>query len=316
MAMKSVALATMQAVRMHRYGGPEVLVLEEIPRPEPASDEVLIKVRATSVNPWDHKVRSGQFKGRLPMILGWDVAGTIAAAGKDATGFREGDEIFGLLNGSREGAYAEYVASKPRNLARKPRSLDFVEAASMPTAALAAWQSLFDLADLKAGQTVLIHGAAGGVGHFAVQFAKWKGAGVIGTATGPDTDFVRGLGAVEVIDYQKNRFEDLVRNVDVVLDVIGGDTQNRSWRVLKKGGVLVTSVGLVDHDAPERYGVLGKMLSTRPNGEELAKIGELVDDYHVKPVVNTVFPLKEAALAHALVESGKVRGKVVLKVGE
>ncbi len=214
-------MATMQAVRFHSYGGPEVLVLEEVPRPQAGAGEVLIRVHAAGVNPIDWKVRAGHVKDwlphRLPLIPGWDVSGVVEAVAPGVTTFKVGDAVYGMLDFMRNGAYAEYVAARTGELVRKPRSIDHVQAAAVPLAALTAWQSLFEVASLAPWHTVLIHAAAGGVGHFAVQFAKWKGAKVIGTASANNESFLRELGADEVIDYRTTQFEEVVREVDVVL---------------------------------------------------------------------------------------------------
>ncbi|HUA66733.1 MAG TPA: NADP-dependent oxidoreductase, partial [Alphaproteobacteria bacterium] len=213
----------MKAVRIHQYGGPEVLAHVEMKRPTPGPNEVLINVQAASVNPVDWKLRAGYMKDVFPLTfpatLGWDVSGTVEEAGADVTRFKRGDEVYALLEG---GAYAEYAAARETVVARKPRTVDHIQAATVPVAGLTAWQALFEVAQLTAGQKVLIHAAAGGVGNFAVQLAKAKGAYVIGTASGKNQDFLRELGVDEAIDYEKTRFEDAVRDVDVVLDTIGG----------------------------------------------------------------------------------------------
>ena len=311
-------MATMQAVRFHSYGHPAVLLLEEVPRPTAGSDEVLVRVHAAGVNPLDWKVRAGHLKDwlphRLPLIPGWDVSGVVEALGPDVTAFKTGDAVYGMLDFGRDGAYAEYVAAGIRTLALKPSSLDHVQAAAVPLAALTAWQSLFDSASLSAGQTVLIHGAAGGVGHFAVQFAKWKGAKVIGTASAGNESFLRELGADKVIDYRTTRFEEAVGGVDVVLDTIGGETQQRSWQVLKKGGILVATLGISSPEAPGEHGVRGAGVSVHPDPAQLAQIAALIDAGDLKPVIAAVLPLTEAARAHEMSQTGHGRGKIVLKV--
>jgi NADPH:quinone reductase-like Zn-dependent oxidoreductase len=228
-------MATMRAVRLHAFGGPDVLKIEETPRPEPKSGEVLIRVHGAGVNPVDWKIREGYTNHKLPLVPGWDVAGVIEKVGPEVTSLKPKDEVYGYFDLSRNGAYADYVAVPAEEVALKPKSLDFTKAAAVPLAALTAWQGLFDVGGLKPGQKVLIHAAAGGVGSFAVQFAKWKGAHVIGTASGRNVQFVRELGADEVIDYTKTAFEEAVDNVDLVFDTMGGETQKRSWQVLKKG---------------------------------------------------------------------------------
>jgi NADPH:quinone reductase-like Zn-dependent oxidoreductase len=309
---------TMKAVRMHAYGGPDVLVYEDAPRPAISTGEALIRVHAAGVNPLDWKIREGYMKGlnKLPLVPGWDVSGVVEDVGAGVDDVSKGDAVYGLLDFSRDGAYAEYVAARSSILAQKPQSLDYVHAAAVPLDALVAWQSMFDVAGLSEGQTVLIHGAAGGVGHFTVQLAKWKGAKVIGTASAKNADFLRELGADETIDYHKTRFEDVARDVDVVLDTVGGDTQQRSWQVLKKGGMLISTVGIASPENAARYGVRSVSLQVRPNGEELRHIAALIDAGRMRPVINAVMPLKDAARAQKLSQTGHVRGKIVLKVSD
>lgn len=312
-------METMQAVRFHSYGGPEVLVLEEAPRPQAAAGEVLIRVLAAGVNPLDWKVRAGHvkewMKHRLPLIPGWDVAGVVEAVVPGVTAFKAGDAVYGMLDFLRNGAYAEYVATGALNLALKPNSIGHIQAGAVPLASLTAWQSLFEVAGLKSGQTVLIHAAAGGVGHFAVQFAKWKGAKVIGTASAGNEGFLRELGADEVIDYHATRFEEAVHDADVVLDTIGGDTQLRSWQVLKKGGILVATLGITSPEAGRQYGVRGEGVMVHPDAAQLSQIAALIDAGDLKPALSSVLPLAEAARAHELSQTGHARGKILLQVG-
>ena len=312
-------MATMQAVSLHSYGDPDVLVLEEVPRPQPGAGEVLIRVHAAGVNPLDWKVRTGHVKSwlphRLPLIPGWDVSGVVEAVGPEVTAFKIGDAVYGMLDFMRNGAYADYVVARTLHLAFKPNRLDHIQAAAVPLTSLTAWQSLFDLAGLESGQTALIHGASGGVGHFAVQFAKWKEAKVIGTASASNQDFLRELGADEVVDYTSTKFEKAVHDVDVVLDTIGGDTQERSWRVLKKGGILVATLGISSPEAAHRHGVRGEGVMVRPDAAQLTQIAALIDAGDLKPAVTTILPLAEAQQAHKLSQTGHVRGKIVLQVG-
>lgn len=312
-------MSTMQAVRFHSYGDSGVLVLEEMPRPQAGAGEVLIRVHAAGVNPLDWKVRAGHVRGwlqhRLPLIPGWDVSGVVEAVGPDVTAFKIGDEVYGLLNFTRNGAYAEYVAARALNLAFKPNAIDHIQTGAVPLASLTAWVSLFEVAGLKSGQTMLIHGAAGGVGHFAVQFAKWKKAKVIATASASNEDFLRELGADEVIDYSTTKFEEAVHDVDVVLDTIGGDTQQRSWQVLKKGGILVATLGISSLEPPHQHGVRGEGVMVRPDAAQLTQIAALIDAGNLKPAVTTILPLAEAPRAHELSQTGHVRGKIVLQVG-
>jgi NADPH:quinone reductase-like Zn-dependent oxidoreductase len=312
-------MGNMKAVRHHSYGGPEVLVFEEVPRPPVGAGEVLIRVHAAGVNPLDWKVRAGHaktwLKHRLPLIPGWDVSGVVEAVAPDVSTFKIGDAIYGMLDFMRNGAYAEYVTSRTLNLALKPNAIDHTQAGAVPLASLTAWQSLFEVADIKSGQTVLIHAAAGGVGHFAVQFTKWKGAKVIGTASAGNQGFLKELGADEVIDYRIARFEEVVHEVDAVLDTIGGDTQRRSWQVLKKGGILVATLGISSPEAAHQYGVRGEGIMVHPDADQLTRIAALIDAGKVKPAVTTTLPLAEAARAHELSQTGHVRGKIVLQVG-
>ncbi len=306
----------MKAVRIHSYGGPEVLVYEDVPIPEPGIGEVRISVHAAGVNPLDWKVREGSMKElhTLPLILGWDVAGIVDTAGRGVADMKPGDAIYGLLNLARNGAYAQYAIAEAKDMAFKPKTDDFVHAAAVPVSCLAAWQSLFDLAHLMAGQTVFIQGATGGVGHYAVQLAKWRGARVIGTTSGDSVDFAKKLGVDEVIDYRKTRFEDEVGNVDVVLDLIGGETQRRSWQVVKKGGVLVSTVGITSPEEAVRHEVRAEALRVHPDARKLTEIATLIDGGKLKPIVADVLPLNEARKAQEMVRNGKVKGKVVLKV--
>jgi NADPH:quinone reductase-like Zn-dependent oxidoreductase len=271
----------MKAVRIHEFGGPEVLKYEEIPEPEPEGPGIIrIKVIAAGVNPIDWKIRKGMVgKMPLPMTMGLDVAG-IVDVGQGGVIFQPGEEVFAKVS-IGQGGYAEYTVVNSAQVAKKPKSIGFIESAAIPTAGLAAWQSLFDIAGLKKGQSVLIHGAAGGVGSFAIQFAKWKGAYVFGTASKKNEQFLKSIGADEFIDYKKQRFEDVAGKVDVVLDTIGGDILERSWEVLKPGGFLVSTVESIPEGAPEKYGVRAQTLMTRSDGEELAQIADVIDEQQV-----------------------------------
>jgi NADPH:quinone reductase-like Zn-dependent oxidoreductase len=308
----------MKAVRVHEYGGPEVLKYEEAPRPEPAAGEVLVRVHAAGVNPVDWKVRAGFTKGflnyKLPMIPGWDLSGVVESAGAGVTDWKKGDEVYSRPDISRDGAYAEYIAVKSGELARKPKSLDHLKASSVPLAALTAWQALFDAGGLQAGQRVLIHAAAGGVGTFAVQFARWKGAHVIGTASERNHAFLKELGADEIVDYGKVRFEDVVRDVDLVLDAMAGETRDRSWKVLKKGGILVSILGQPSKEDAAKHGARAAGVFVQPNRAELEEIGRLIDAAKVKPVIEAVLPLKDARRAHEMNQTLHTRGKIVLQV--
>lgn len=310
--------ATMKAVRIHRYGDLRVLIHEDAPRPAPGRGEILVRVHAAGVNPVDWKVREGLMRAlldhRLPLILGWDVSGVVEEVGPGVAGLREGDEVYSRPDLGRDGSYAELIVIRASEAAPKPASIDHTRAAAVPLAALTAWQVLFDSAGLAAGQTVLIHAAAGGVGHFAVQLARWKGARVIGTASAANAEFVRDLGAGEVIDYRTTRFERAVRDVDVVLDAVGGEVQERSWKVLRKGGILVSIVSRVPEQAAARYGARGLSVLVQPNAEQLGQIARLIDSGVLAPTVSEVLPLAEARRAHELIQEGHTRGKIVLRV--
>jgi NADPH:quinone reductase-like Zn-dependent oxidoreductase len=316
--MQAVRTDTMKAVRIHAYGGPEVLVYEDAPKPRPGRNEALVRVHAAGVNPVDWKIREGYARDRmhhkLPLILGWDVAGVIDATGSGVKRFKVGDAIFSRPDSSRDGAYAEYIIIKESELAPKPKSLDFIQAAAIPLACTTAWQAIFDTARLSAGQKILIHAAAGGVGSYAVQLAKWRGAHVIGTASAASHDLLRRLGADETIDYQNQRFEDVVHDADVVLDTIGGDTQKRSFHALRRGGILVSIVAPPSEQEATEHGVREAYIFMHPDAAELTQIAALVDAGKLKPIVDTVLPLSEAHKAHALSRSGHTHGKIVLKV--
>lgn len=306
----------MKAIRIHEFGGPDVLKYEDIPEPQPGPGEIRIRIIAAGVNPMDWKIRSGYIRELpLPIIMGLDVAGIVETVGQGETSFQPGDEVFAKVS-IGQGGYAEYTVVSSTQVAQKPRSIGFIESAAIPTAGLAAWQSLFDIAGLESGQSVLIHGAAGGVGTFAVQFARWKGAYVIGTASSKNAEFLKSIGSDEVIDYRNQRFEEIVNNLDVVLDTIGGDTFERSWGVLKPGGFLVSTVASIPEGAPQRYGVRAKTLMTQADGRELAQIAAIIDEQKIKPIVTTVLPLTEARKAHEMSESRHARGKIVLRVAE
>lgn len=310
-------MATMKAVRMHSYGGPEVLVYEDAPRPYPASGEVLVRVHAAGVNSLDWKIRFGQMRGmldfQLPIILGSDAAGVVEAVGQGVTALQVGQEVYGMMDRSRSGSYAEYALGHVEAIALKPKTLDYVEAASVPAVALTAWQALFDLGNLSEGQTILVHGAAGGVGIFAVQLAKWKGARVVATASAPTVDMVRDLGADEVIDYKATPFEQAVSDVDVVLDILGGDTRERSWGVLKPGGILVSTVP-PPPEVTDESGWRGEMVMVQPNAAQLTEIAKLLDAGEIRTVVEQVLPLANVRQALELSQGGHTHGKIVLQV--
>jgi NADPH:quinone reductase-like Zn-dependent oxidoreductase len=300
--MQTISVATMKAVRAHGYGDAGMLSFEDAPLPSPGEGEVLVRVHAASVNPADWKLRA--------IIPGRDVSGVVEAVGPGVTRFAQGDAVFG----NADGAYAQYAVANEAELARKPLTVDHIHAAAIPLAALTAWQALFEIAGLKEGRRLLIHGAAGGVGSFAVQLAKWKGARVAGTASSRNQLFLMSLGVDQAIDHFGQRFEDLVGPVDVVLDTVGGDAQRRSWNVLRKGGMLVSTVALPSAEEARRREATAAIFTSRPDGAQLAQIGELIDFGYVRPVVETVLPLSHAKRAHQISAAGHARGKIVLSV--
>jgi NADPH:quinone reductase-like Zn-dependent oxidoreductase len=306
-------MGTIKAVRIHSFGGPDVLRLEDISMPEPGPLEVQVRVHAAGVNPVDWKIREGHLgKVPLPSIMGSDFSGVIEAIGPEVTEFRVGQSVFGSVS-DESGSYAEFALAPTSQIVEKPAALDHVRAAALPVPAMTAWQALFDAANLKSGQKILIHAAAGGVGGFAVQFAKLKGAHAIGTASGSNMDYVRDLGAEQVIDYRSTRFEDVVRDADAVLDTIGGDTQERSWKVLKKGGVLVSLVQPPSDKTAAAHGARGILVrENAKRADQLALIAELVASGRVKVNVESVLPLREAQKAQEQSQSGHTRGKIVL----
>lgn len=308
----------MKAIQIHEFGGPEVLKFEEATRPTPAPDEVLIKVYASGVNPVDWKIRAGlaqkKFPVHLPLIPGWDVSGEIEEVGRNILNFKKGNEVYSRPDPTRNGTYAEYVVVKANQVNNKPKSINHEKAAAVPLAGLTAWQGLFDFGRLEPGQKVLIHAASGGVGSFAVQFAKWKGAYVIGTASEENIDFLYELGADEVFDYKTEKFEDKVKDVDLVFDLIGGDTQKRSLKVIKKGGRLITTVQPQNQEEAKSKNIHIEGFMTQSLPEELQQMADLIDSGKMKPIVSQIFPLKQAAEAHRKIETGHTRGKIVLKV--
>ncbi|WP_330332769.1 NADP-dependent oxidoreductase [Streptomyces sp. NBC_00536] len=306
----------MRAIVVSQWGGPEVLTETEIERPEPGLGEILVRVHAAGVNPVDWKTRASGTPiawGPVPMV-GWDVSGTIEAVGPGVTLFQPGDEVFGMPRFPQQAsAYAEYVTATARHFTHKPAAIDHVQAAALPLAALTAWQALTDTADLRPGQRVLVHAAAGGVGHFAVQIAKALGAYVIGTASAAKHDLVRSLGADEMIDYRTTAFEDAVSDVDVVIDAIGGDYGVRSLKVLRPGGHLITLNGPDDVPA-DAGGFRTGWTLVEPDYAGLKAIAALVAEGKLRPVVDTVLPLEQAAKAHEIGEQGRTTGKIVLTV--
>lgn len=306
---------TMKAVRIHDFGDSDKLVYETAPVPSFLPDEVLIKVHAAGVNPVDWKIRDGIFKlgHQLPLILGWDVAGTIENTGSLITQFKTGDKVFCRADLSRDGAYAEYIAVRGFELALAPGTIELQEAAGIPLAAQTAWVGLFEQGNLKKKQTVLIHGASGGVGTFAVQLAKIAGAYVIGTTSGKNVELVKSLGADEVIDYKTEDFTRKVQEVDLVFDTVGRETQAKSWAVIRKNGTLVSTVG-ADEKEGVKHNVNAKSFMLVSNGARLQAIAALVDKNLLRVVIDKEFPLSEVKAAHDLSKTGRAKGKIILKV--
>lgn len=306
----------MKAITFSEYGGNNVLQLSEIVTPIPRSGEVLVAVRGAAVNPADWKIRRGWVKQIMPLsfpaVLGGDIAGVVEGIGDGVTEFKPGDEVFGML--PLVGGYAEYAVVKTASLAMKPAALSFVQAASVPLAALTAWQALFEVADFRAGQRILIHAAAGGVGSFAVQFARWKGGEVIATASVINHEYLRELGAARCIDYRTQRLAAEVRDIDVVLDLVGGTTGIDSLALLKPGGIVVSVAGPPPAHEPPHEGKRISGARVRPDGTQLAKIAVLIDRGIVTTEIAAVFDLRDAAKAQELIEQGHTRGKIVLTI--
>jgi len=309
----------MKAIRIHGRGGPDHLVYEDAPQPHPGPGELLVRVYATGVIAnelkWDATYETKAGGPRALPIPGRDLSGVVEEVGPGVTTLVKGSEVYAMMDYGRDGAEAEYTIALPSELAPKPRTLDYVQAAAVPLTALTAWQALFDHASLVAGQTVLIHGAAGGVGVFAVQLARWAGAHVIATASARNRDFLLELGANEIIDYTTTRFEDVVHDVEVVFDTVGGDTLQRSWQVVKKGGVLVSVVSpRPSFEEAKAYDVRPVWFVVEPNREHLIQIGALIDAGRIRPIIETVLPLSQARQAYEQGAKGHTRGKIVLRV--
>jgi NADPH:quinone reductase-like Zn-dependent oxidoreductase len=305
------------AIRIHAYGGGDALRFDEIALPLAGPGEVVVRVRASSVNPVDWKVCSGQLKAMfpeslLPLVPGADLAGTIDQLGAGVSAFAIGDAVYGMVG--LVGAYAQYVCIKAELLAAKPRSLDFLHAAAVPLAGLTAWQALFEAAQLQAGQSLLIHAGAGGVGSLAVQLAHGHGARVTATASAANADYLRSLGADEVIDYRSTTIEAMAQDYDVVLDLVGGDTAERSRGLLKPGGIVVVVAG---RPAPSAADALGRRIVgivVRPDGGILRQLAQQLDAGQLKPTIAARFPIREVAAAHALSAQNHTRGKIVLEM--
>lgn len=310
----------MKAIVMNTYGNEDVLNYVDVDRPEPKADEVLVKVHVAAVNPADWKIRNGfgeMFGLKLPLILGGEIAGTIEEVGVEVKNFKQGDAVYGITaSGGLSGGYAEYALAKAAAIAPKPESITFEEAAAIPVAALTAWQAMFDVAHLSSGQRILIAGASGGVGSMAVQLAKAKGAFVIGTASGRNEQFVRDLGADEFVDYTRQPFEEVVKDMDVVFDTIGGDTLEQAFKTLKKGGFLVSAVETPSEEKAKEFDIkVAQLLFFQPSAQQLTEINRLIEAGKLKIHVETVLPLPEVKKAHQLSQSRRTRGKIVLQIG-
>lgn len=306
----------MMAWRVYEFGPSEAMKFERVPRPVPGPGEVLVKVHAAGVGPWDGWIRAGRsaLPQPLPLILGSDLSGVIQAVGPDVSNFCVGDEVYGVTNPRFIGAYAEFALASAAMIARKPTSLTYIEAASVPVIAVTAWQGLFDHAQLKAGQAVVIHGAAGNVGAYAVQLARRAGIRTIATAATDELAFVRDLGADTVVDFQRQRFEDAARNVDAVLDLVGGETQERSFQVLRRGGRLISAVSHPDQNLAKRHGVDATFFLVKVTSQYLTEIANLIDSGGLRTRVGTVLPLADAREAHFILEGRRPppKGKIVL----
>jgi NADPH:quinone reductase-like Zn-dependent oxidoreductase len=306
----------MKAARILKFGPPNVITNDDLPRPEPTAGQLLVRVKAAGVGNWDALVREGKIPHEpLPLILGYELSGIVEATGAEVRGFKTGDEIYGATNEQLTGAYAEYALPLARMMAKKPQTLNFIEAASAPVVTVTAWQMLFEYAQVTAGQTVLILGAAGNVGAYAVQLASQAGLHVVATAASADLDYVRSLGAEQVVDYKEERSEDSFTGVDVVLDTVGGDAQQRSLRLLKPGGILVSVVSPVPETTQKRFGVRAAYFYVDVTTARLNKITELFDSGKLVPNVGTVLPLEEARIAHEMLGGAPhKRGKIVLSI--
>jgi NADPH:quinone reductase-like Zn-dependent oxidoreductase len=319
LAARADQLETMRAVQYGEYGASSVLQVVEVPRPRPRPGEALIRVDAASINNIDWANRQTAipgFSSKLPAIPGYDFAGEIVELSDDVDDRHIGEHVFAMLPLDSPGAYAEYVRVPARLLAVRPKNVDALHAAAVPLTALTAWQALVETGHLKAGQTVLIHGAAGGVGHLAVQLAKHIGAHVIGTSSASNLDFVRGLGAETTVDYRTQKFEDIAKDVDLILDTVGGDTLVRSLKVVRKGGMIVSIAGAIDPQQAAKLGVEVKSILVRPDASQLKQIAALMEQGALKAEIDTIYPLRDAAFAHDKSERRHVRGKLVLKVND
>lgn len=310
----------MKAIRIHEYGNASVLRFEEAPLPQHGAEDLLIRVVASSINPVDWKVREGYLKGfiphALPLILGWDVSGVVEAVGAQVSGFKVGDAVFSRPDISRDGSFAEYIAVRASEVAFKPATVSHIEAAALPLAGITAWESLVKVGQIAAGQRVLVHAGAGGVGSLAIQVAKARGAWVASTCSAANRALVESLGADLVIDYRSTAFQTVLRDLDLVFDTVGGQVQEDSWATLKPGGLLVS---ITDRPSEERAAAAkarAAFVFIQPDAAVLGELAALVDTGALRPVIGAEFALKDLAKAHALSETGRARGKIVIYVGQ
>ena len=307
----------MRAIVIRAYGGPDVMKLENVARPEPAEDEVLIRVVAASMNPVDVAIRKGYFAklvGGFPLIPGMDAAGVVEKVGNKVTKYKAGDPVFAFFTLEREGGYAEFVTAKEEQVAPKPKTASFAQAAGAGAAGATAWEALVDTANLRAGQTVLIHGGSGGVGHLAIQIAKARGAKVFATASTANQEFLRQMGADVAIDYTRAKFEEVAKDVDVVLDTVGRDMLERSYGVVKRGGIIVSIVDEPKPAALEAHGIRGVTLRCTPKAGVLEELSKLMEAKKFTPVVSQSFQLADVVQAQSQIATGHTRGKIVLKI--
>ncbi|WP_251358802.1 NADP-dependent oxidoreductase [Kangiella sp. TOML190] len=310
----------MKAVRMHQYGDAKVLSYEDAPKPEIAADEVLIKIVASSVNPVDWKVRAGYLKDYInydmPLTPGWDLSGVVEAVGSQVTDFKAGDQVYSRPDINRNGTYAEYISVKADEVALKPQTISHTEAATLPLAGITAWDAIVTHGNLKAGQKVLVHAGSGGVGSLAIQIAKARGAYVISTTSSKNAALVKSLGADQVIDYTTTDFSQVLSDLDMVFDTLGGEVQESSFSVLKPGGLLASVVSPPSQEKAQEYGVKAMDYFIEPNAQILEQLAEMVDQGQVRPLVGAEFALSDIEKAHALSESGRTVGKIALYVGQ
>ncbi|MET0644161.1 MAG: NADP-dependent oxidoreductase [Candidatus Binatia bacterium] len=309
----------MKAVRVHKFGSPEVISIDDLPKPQPGRGEVVVRVKAAGIGPWDGLIRSGKsvLPHPLPLTLGSDLSGEVDSVGAGVEHLKIGDEVFGVTNERFTGAYAEYAVARAAMLAPKPKRLNHTHAASVPVVAVTAWQMVFDFAQLSSGQAVLVHGGAGNVGGYAVQLAKRAGAVVIATASVENDSYVRRLGADGVIDYRVRRFEERVKEIDAVLDTVGGETLDRSYGVLKRGGIVVSSATQPSKEKAEHYGVRAVFFLVQVTTERLTMIGEMLDAGALQSEVGEVLWLDEARRGHEMLEGAPHRrGKIVIKIAD